>query len=244
MLRNTIQIMEPTNTDKYTEDSRQVFKDRSKSPLRLKYEAEVQVIKNKLGDLEEIRQKLGLSQRKICQLLMVDPSAWTRWTKNHAEAPPHIYRSLQWYMALNEKYPDLNKAYWLQSVARVHSSESPTHSWNIEKHLLKKQVIEELEKHYEFTPKNQENSGSFDEVTTDQQELKKPRETFAVKIQDKEFISLEADETHLETESVDPEHEEIKNRFRKLFDQDFISGAVFVGFILLSLFILLYRHIF
>ncbi len=33
---------------------------------------------------------------------MVDPSAWTRWSKQ-GRAPAHIYRSLQWYMALIDK---------------------------------------------------------------------------------------------------------------------------------------------
>lgn len=73
------------------------------TPQKLKYSAEVSVIKSKLGDLDEIRSKLGLSQRKISQLLMVDPSAWTRWIQGKTPTPPHIYRSLQWYMALIEK---------------------------------------------------------------------------------------------------------------------------------------------
>ncbi len=70
---------------------------------KLKYSAEVSVIKSKLGDLENIRNKLGLSQRKISQLLMVDPSAWTRWVQGKTPTPAHIYRALQWYMALIEK---------------------------------------------------------------------------------------------------------------------------------------------
>ncbi len=97
---------------------------RPKSSQRLRYEAEVSVLKKKLGGLEEIREKLGLSQRKICQLLMVDPSAWTRWTKSGDDAPPHIYRSLQWYLALEEKFPALDVNFWLQTVARVAPPES------------------------------------------------------------------------------------------------------------------------
>ena len=49
------------------------------SPQRMKYEAQVQVIRSRIGGLEVVRARLGLSQRKICQLLMVDPSAWNRW---------------------------------------------------------------------------------------------------------------------------------------------------------------------
>ena len=92
---------------------------RAKTSLRIRYEAEVQVIKRKLGGLEDIRKTLGLSQRKISQLLFVDPSAWTRWTKAGDEAPPHIYRMLQWYLALEEKYPALDTGFWLSTVARI-----------------------------------------------------------------------------------------------------------------------------
>jgi hypothetical protein len=75
---------------------------RINSSLRMQYEAHVQVIRNQIGHLDSVRAQLGLSQRKICQLLMVDPSAWTRWTKaaqssTHLDsAPPHIWRALQW----------------------------------------------------------------------------------------------------------------------------------------------------
>jgi hypothetical protein len=46
---------------------------RSKTSLRMVYEAQVLVIKKQLGSLEKIRTHLGLSQRKMSQLLMVDP---------------------------------------------------------------------------------------------------------------------------------------------------------------------------
>lgn len=86
---------------------------RARSSHRIHYEAQVEVIRKQLGDLEDIRQVLGLSQRKICQLLMVDPSAWTRWTKKGESAPPHIYRALQWYMILQEKLPGLTPQYFV-----------------------------------------------------------------------------------------------------------------------------------
>ena len=76
----------------------------AKTSLQMKYQAEVNVIKSKIGDIEEVRQTLGLSRRKMCQLLLVDPSAWTRWTKT-GRVPLHIYRALQWYMALIDKEP-------------------------------------------------------------------------------------------------------------------------------------------
>lgn len=91
---------------------------RSKSTLRIRYEAEVEVLRRKIGDLETIRERLGLSQRKMSQLLLVDPSAWTRWTKQNENPPPHIYRMLQWYLALQDKYPALDVNFWLHTVAR------------------------------------------------------------------------------------------------------------------------------
>jgi hypothetical protein len=71
--------------------------------LRDKYLLEIEQIKNEVGTLEQMRERLGLSQRKMCQLLMVDPSAWTRWSKTGA--PPHIYQSLKWLIELKKVNP-------------------------------------------------------------------------------------------------------------------------------------------
>lgn len=69
-----------------------------------RYKHEVRLIREKHGDLETIRAKLNLSKRKVCELLLVDPSAWSRWTSQGGEdAPPYIYRSLQWYLSLIDK---------------------------------------------------------------------------------------------------------------------------------------------
>ena len=89
-----------------------------KTSLRMTYEAQVEVLKRQLGDLESIRERLGLSQRKISQLLMVDPSSWTRWTKKGDEAPPQIWRALQWYLALQDKIPGLSNQYFLDQNHR------------------------------------------------------------------------------------------------------------------------------
>ncbi len=88
--------------------------NRAISSVRLTYEAQVNVIKVQIGDLESIRSSLGLSQRKMAQLLLVDPSSWSRWTQKGDDVPPHIYRALQWYMILQEKIPGLNASYFLQ----------------------------------------------------------------------------------------------------------------------------------
>lgn len=92
---------------------------RSKTSLRIHYEAQVSVIQGQIGNLEKIRVSLGLSQRKMAQLLLVDPSAWTRWTKNEDSAPPHIWRALQWYLALREKIPGLTNEYFLAQNPQV-----------------------------------------------------------------------------------------------------------------------------
>ncbi len=88
------------------------------SSLGFEYEAQIAVIRQKHGNLEDIRHRLGLSRRKIAQLLMVDPSAWTRWTKTGGTAPPHIFRALEWYLLLQEKYPGMDSPFWLESIAR------------------------------------------------------------------------------------------------------------------------------
>lgn len=95
---------------------------RARSSLRQRYEAEARVIERRLGGLEGVRSTLGLSQRKMAQLLLVDPSAWTRWNQGE-NVPPHIWRALAWYLALQDKYPALDAAFWLQGVARTADSD-------------------------------------------------------------------------------------------------------------------------
>lgn len=92
---------------------------RIKSSQKMRYSAEVEIIKRKWGDLETMRTTLGLSQRKMAQLLMVDPSAWTRWTRYEHSVPPHIYRAMSWFLLLQEKDPSNSTPYdFLQTVAR------------------------------------------------------------------------------------------------------------------------------
>ncbi len=68
------------------------------------YQLEVQRIKDKHGDLDQIRMKLGMSRRQTCQLLLVDPSAWTRWIKT--DAPAHVYQALNWLLELKKTNPE------------------------------------------------------------------------------------------------------------------------------------------
>ncbi|HAG91367.1 MAG TPA: hypothetical protein DCL41_05820 [Bdellovibrionales bacterium] len=69
-------------------------KTEAKSSLRMRYLAEVEIIRREIGGLEEVRNRLQLSRRKQCQKLMVDPSAWTRWCRDESKVPPHIWKML------------------------------------------------------------------------------------------------------------------------------------------------------
>jgi len=120
---------------------RKLFKG-VKSSLRIKYEAETDIIKRTHGNLEAIRRQLGLSKRKMSQLLLVDPSAWTRWTNEGGEAPPHIYRALQWFLILQDKHPELQSRLWLQSVATPQVSEK-------ELAIIRKSLFQELKHDWE-----------------------------------------------------------------------------------------------
>jgi hypothetical protein len=80
-------------------------KERSTGVLRQSYFQEKEQIIREIGNLDEIKFKLGLSQRKLCRLLLVDPSAWTRWNKTGA--PPHIYQTLKWLLELQRVNPDM-----------------------------------------------------------------------------------------------------------------------------------------
>ena len=124
-----------SSTDQLSSDHS--FKFAARSPLRLKYEAEVSSLKKRIGSLESMRLELGLSQRKMCQLLLVDPSAWTRWTKSGGDAPPHIYRMLQWYLAVQEKYPALDIQFWLSNLTRA----SEAHGWEANISKLSQSIV-------------------------------------------------------------------------------------------------------
>jgi hypothetical protein len=108
---------------------------RSKSSYRVTFESEKSVISKEIGDLETIRGRLGLSRRKICQILMVDPSAWTRWTRTADGAPPHVYRMLEWYLLLKERHPTLAHQYYerLSHPVRPEGEE-----------LLKQEILHQL----------------------------------------------------------------------------------------------------
>lgn len=148
--------------DSQADKSKPIAADRrSKSSLRIKYEAEVQAVKKTYGDLEDIRRQLRLSKRKMAQLLLVDPSAWTRWTSEGGEAPPHIYRTLQWYLLLQEKHPEFKSSVWLNSVATPQMSAHEVDN-------LKKSVLAQTESEIKNLSR-----GFFSERLSEEEKLQK-----------------------------------------------------------------------
>jgi transcriptional regulator with XRE-family HTH domain len=106
-------------------ETHSVSNEAAKTPQRMKYEAEVRVFLNRHGSLENVRKNLGFSQRKICQMLLVDPSAWTRWHSAGGKAPPHVYRALEWYLVLEgraELHPRIADLYARGTPATPDSS--------------------------------------------------------------------------------------------------------------------------
>lgn len=100
----------------------------AKTALRMRYMAEVEVIKRDLGGLEDIRERLQLSRRKMCQKLLVDPSAWTRWTRDEDKVPPHIWKMLSYLtedsagkITRSEKEKLSEKIHGLEASLRVQS---------------------------------------------------------------------------------------------------------------------------
>jgi hypothetical protein len=83
-----------------SDKQRETDMQREKTQQRSRYMKERDAIIAEIGSLTKIRDTIGLSQRRICQLLLVDPSAWTRWLKT--EAPPHIYQALKWLILLQK----------------------------------------------------------------------------------------------------------------------------------------------
>ena len=95
---------EAGSSEKKTKIKRESDVTNSRQKKRDIYLLERERIKQEIGDLDEIREKLGMSQRRACQLLLVDPSAWTRWNKT--EAPPHVYQALRWLLELKKVNPE------------------------------------------------------------------------------------------------------------------------------------------
>jgi hypothetical protein len=110
---------------------------RAKTSLRLKYEAEIAVLKKEIGTLEDVRIRLGFSRRKICQTLMVDPSAWTRWTADKGDAPPHIYQALKWYLDSKTHQSKRFEGYWEELKDENHNLQTQLSNLQIQMKKIK-----------------------------------------------------------------------------------------------------------
>lgn len=84
----------------------------SQTSLRMRYLAEAEILKRELGGLEGLRMRLQISRRKLCQILLVDPSAWTRWARDESKIPPHIWKML----SLLEEHPQSIRNHQLQQL--------------------------------------------------------------------------------------------------------------------------------
>lgn len=105
------------------------------SSSRIKYESESLYIRSKLGGLENVQKTLGLSGRKICQLLLVDPSCWSRWQKDESKVPPSVWKTLEWYLLLREKHPFWSEKEQLLVGTKVESVDQPK-SWKFHPLLI------------------------------------------------------------------------------------------------------------
>ena len=114
-------------------DEMNLDRAKARTGLRMKYEAQLSVIRGQIGEISEIKQKLDLNSRGLAQLLLVDPSAVTRWTRDGGEAPPTVYRALQWYLALQEKVPGLTPQYFIGRDGRVDMAKNRLESEALER---------------------------------------------------------------------------------------------------------------
>ena len=107
------------------------------SEIQERYRLEAEFLAEKLGSLGQIRRDLGLSQRKISELFLVDPASWNRWEKK-GRAPGYIYKSVQWFLALRERHPEIASLAWLKTQA----GEKRSHFFEQELARLKEEVRE------------------------------------------------------------------------------------------------------
>ncbi len=110
-LEPTREVKEAPKPGGFNPTSKGTFKSSFQATNSGTYSADVLAIQKQIGDLEHVRAELGLSRRKMCQLLMVDPSAWTRWMQN--PPPAQVWRTLQLYLMVQEKIPGLTPNYFI-----------------------------------------------------------------------------------------------------------------------------------
>lgn len=115
---------------------------------REKNELTAELIKKQIGDIEQIRISMGLNKKRMCELLLIDPSTWTRWSTGKTPVPPTVYRSLQWGLAVMDKHPEFHPLMISRSnlfnEARI-GSQKPKNSEEIkEKSLFLEEELRQL----------------------------------------------------------------------------------------------------
>lgn len=108
-----------SNTDQNNEKE-----DNGKKSLsaRDRNEITASMIKKQIGDIEQVRALMGLNKRKMCELLLIDPSTWTRWTTGKTNPPTWVYRTLQWGLAVMDKHPEFHPLIKNQGVSELNRS--------------------------------------------------------------------------------------------------------------------------
>lgn len=93
------------------QEKREAFRPPNKDPIENydsnisavdKQRLHLEFLKKSIGPLEHLRHRLGLSQRKMSELLLADPTSWSRWIKKPDSMPSTIYQSLFWYLQLRK----------------------------------------------------------------------------------------------------------------------------------------------
>jgi len=89
---------------------------------RERNEITASLIQKQIGDIEQVRATIGLNKKRMCELLLIDPSTWTRWTTGKTTPPPWVYRTLQWGLAVMDKHPEFHPLLINQTAALAPSN--------------------------------------------------------------------------------------------------------------------------
>ena len=102
--------------DEFIENKHEKTKSRGRNEIT------ASLIQKQIGDIEQVRASLGLNKKRMCELLLIDPSTWTRWTTGKTAPPPWLYRTLQWGLAVMDKHPEFHPLLIRQNTTANSSS--------------------------------------------------------------------------------------------------------------------------
>jgi hypothetical protein len=115
--------------------------DKKSLSARDKNELTADLIKKQIGDIEQVRALMGLNKRRMCELLLIDPSTWTRWTTGKTPPPTWVYRTLQWGLAVMDKHPEFHPLMAKQGVFDTQTSKPITNEKEVFKLIKEVQDI-------------------------------------------------------------------------------------------------------